>query len=411
MSKQIVIRSSSVGDFKACPLRYRYKYEEGLTTPDTEATRMGTSWHGLQEVYRIALAEETARLLDEVDRGGGDDCIPERAAEVAMDAAIEHLNERYAECPHGVELEKWETERTILLYSFIAYLWYYQADEIETLATEFGFTLPLHHPKTGLPLRIEDVIRNGTIDKIVRINGIIAPADYKSTSKAIDADSQFWGHLALDTQISMYVMALQELHGQGELRQFGVGDDEVVAGAFYDVWHKPTIKPKALTQKDTAALIETGEYMGQKFGVECVESGDLSEAGVMTSYHAVSIDGAEAVVTEGKKGFAVRETSRMFGARLLTDIQERPEFYFARREIPRTTLDISKFRGELYNVYQSMKSMRDSGHWFGNERQCEATFKCSYIPICYTGLDVLNGHTPEGMTRETTELTVERKSI
>jgi hypothetical protein len=41
-----------------------------------------------------------------------------------------------------------------------------------------------------------------------------------------------------------------------------------------------------------------------------------------------------------RKGFAIRETIGMFGARLLNDIYERPEFYFVRREIARTDAEI-----------------------------------------------------------------------
>lgn len=401
----LILRSSAVTAFKACPTRFRYKYVEGLVPEhEKEATRMGTSWHGLMEVYRNTEREERDRLTAEIDQGGGDDMIPERAAEAAKDAAIEHLAERYKDCPTHEDPEDWSTEYIVLLYSFIGYLWYWQNDEVETLATEYGFDLPLHHPRTGLPLNTEEVVRHGTIDKIVRRSGVISVADYKSTSQSLDSDSSFWAHLRLDTQISMYVMAMQELHAQGELRQFGIADDEVVAGAFYDVWHKPKIKPKALTQKDTAALIETGVYHNTEFKAEHTEPTEDGK-------RIVTVDGEAAVVEEGKRGFAIRETPRMFGARLLSDIMERPEFYYARREIPRTKADIERFRTQLYRVYQNMKHTIETGFWVQNERQCEATFHCPYIPICYNGVDVADGFTPEGMKREITPLTVEGQDI
>jgi len=392
MADQIVVRSSSVSAFKACPTRFKLQYLDGLVSDkETEATRMGTNWHALQEVYRIA---------ESVELGTG------------LDKACEHLDERYSEKPIHVEDADWEREKTVLVYSFIGYLWYWQNDVVETLATEYGFTLPLHHPLTGLPLRTEEVVRNGTIDKIIRRNGLISVADYKSTSRSIDADSQFWGHLRLDTQISMYIMALQELKAEGELAQFGVRSDEVVVGAFYDVWHKPTIRPKMLTQKDTAALLETNTYLGESVTAEHVrewdeETKDEKGKTVVVHHHHVTLDGVDAVVKPGKKGFAVQETARMYGIRLLQDIQDRPAFYFARREIPRTQKDITDFRAQLYNVYQSMKTMRDNGHFFQNERQCEATFHCPYIPICYAGVDISDGFTPEGMKREITTLTIE----
>lgn len=402
---RIILRASAVAAYKACPTRYKYKYIERLV-PDKEkeATRMGTSWHALMEVYRNTEAEETARLMGEIDRGGGDDMIPERAAEAAKDAAIDHLTERYESCPTLEDPESWSTEYIILLYSFIGYLWYWQNDDTETLAAEVGFDLPLHHPKVGMPLPLDEVVRHGTIDRIVRRSGVISVADYKSTSESIESDSPYWDHLGLDTQISMYVMALQELHEQGELRQYGVRDDEVVAGAFYDVWHKPKIKPKNITQKDTAELIETGTYCGSEFKVSHTEPTEGQD-------RTVVVDGTPAVVTEGKRGFAIRETPRMFGARLLADITERPTHYFARREIPRTKADITRFREQLYYAYQNIKHTTRTGFWMENERQCKATFHCPYIPICHHGVDVSDGCIPEGMKRETTPLTWEGNEI
>lgn len=399
----LILRASAVTDWKACPQRYNLKHNEGLV-PDVEkeATRMGTNWHGLMEVYRNTERADRDRLTAEMDQGGGDDMIPERAAEAAKDAAIGHLAERYKDCPAHEDPEAWGTEYIVLLYSFIGYLWYWQNDQIETLATEFGFDLPLHHPRTGLPLSTDEVVRHGTIDKLVRRNGVISVADYKSTSSPIDSDSSYWDHLGLDTQISMYVMAAQELHQQGELHQFGVGEHDVVAGAFYDVWHKPKIKPSTLTQKDTATLIEEGTYHGTEFKVTHEQSGDT---------RVVMVDGDPATVTEGKRGFAIRETPRMFGARLLSDIMERPEFYFARREIPRTKADIQRFRTQLYRAYQMMKYANQTGFFVENERACKATFHCPYIPICHHGVNIADGFTPEGMKREITPLTLEGQDI
>jgi hypothetical protein len=53
----------------------------------------------------------------------------------------------------------------------------------------------------------------------------------------------------------------------------------------------------------------------------------------------VNVDGdvCEVEIEPGKKGFAIRETIAMYGARLLNDIYERPEFYYVRREIPAPT--------------------------------------------------------------------------
>ena len=90
----------------------------------------------------------------------------------------------------------------------------------------------------------------------------------------------------------------------------------------------------------------------------------------------------------------------MFGARLLADIQERPEFYFARREIARTDEQIRKHLGETYHMYKIAREMEKTGWWWTNEAQCEATFRCEFTPICYHNVDVFDGKTtPPGFRR------------
>lgn len=387
--QQVNLRSSSVGTYKACPVKFNLADPslQGLQPiEDTDSQRMGTNWHKLHEVYRKAL------------RSGA-------TSEEAFDVAVNHLNESYAIVPLNKTIEEWAIERVILATCFAAHIWYYSEDAIETLATEHHFELPLHHPKTGLPLPVEAVIRSGTIDWIIRRAGKVGFFDYKSTSKSIDADSGFWDHLRLDTQISMYMMALQEMHAQGMLAEFGVAPEEEVTEATYDVWRKPTIGPAMLTQTDTKMLVETGKYMDQGFTVDVKREFEETETDPETGKESKSksaelmVNDEPVTVKPGKKGYAIRETPEMFGARLMQDIMARPTFYFARRPIVRTIEDIKRFRGELYSIYQSIKFSRDSGHWFHNEHSCRSRFPCQFIPICHSGINVLDGTTPSGFKR------------
>lgn len=386
------LSATAVTAFKCCPTRFRYGYIEGLRqAEDTESQRIGTNWHALHEEYR------NQRKAADHDQ--------------SFAAALESLQSKYARVPDGFDAFDWEIERTILSVSFAAHCWYYQSDEAKTLACEVGFKLPLYHPRTMMPLPQSDVIRIGKIDRLVQYNGNVSIADYKSTSKPIAPDSEFWNHLHLDSQISMYVMAGKELAAAGLLEEYGIPKGTPVAGAFYDVWHKPTIRPSKLTQAETKALMETGKYCGSDFKAEITHEWNevtTDEKGeeITISHKRVSVDGMETPIDMGKKGFAIRETPAMFGARLLQDIVSRPEFYFARREIARTDKDVKRFRGQLYAIYQSMKAARDGGHWVENEHQCNATFRCPYTGICWHGVDVTNGHTPAGMKRIFADLTV-----
>ncbi|GAG68676.1 unnamed protein product, partial [marine sediment metagenome] len=94
--------------------------------------------------------------------------------------------------------------------------------------------------------------------------------------------------------------------------------------------------------------------------------------------------------------FAVRETPEMFGTRLLKEIAENPTKYFARVELTRTDADLKQLEYEMINIYHTIKFMDRNSAWWKNESQCEATFRCPYIPVCYNNVDVSNGIVPDG---------------
>lgn len=341
---------SAISAFKACPTRFYHKYILGLVpVEETESQRMGTNWHKILEI--------------------GD-----------QDAVMEHLNEAYATVPINKTKEEWETERIVLLYSFVGYNWYYQNMNTKSIAEELKFELPLRSPTSGRAL--PHVVVKGKIDNIFQWldEESYFIRERKSTSKSLDPDSTYWNHLTLDTQTRLYPWAAAQL--DPEYRDIKI---------LYDVWHKPTIRPKKLTQADSKKFVETGEYMGEKFEVAGVGERCPTGGGI----HVNSV-GAE--VEPGKKEgtFAIRETPEMFGARLLKDITERPEFYFCQKEIPRTSDDLKQFEQEMFNIYQTMRIMNKNDRWWCCESQCEATFRCPYTEICYNNIQVNPDCPPEG---------------
>lgn len=393
-TNKILLRASGVKAFKSCPSKFRLgTILELVPDQDTESQRVGTNWHKLHETYR-----EACRSNDPAISGSATPvCDP-------VSVVMQKLASMYENVPTGFDAKAWEIERTVLAVSFMAHCWCHQGSNIETLATELRFVIPLYHPKTGMPLRRDEVECSGTIDWVTRQGNRIGFIDYKSTTRSIDTDSDFWNHLRLDTQISMYTSALHYLHildTYGVSSIPGANADDVVMGAIYDVWHRPTIKPSMLTQKETAALLdESGkhEYCGAVFATR-VEPGEGDAVRVF-------IDDVETEVEMGKKGYAIRESPGMYGARLMQDIQARPHYYFVRREIARTQQDIVQFRGQLYSTYQAIKTARDTGHWIQNEHSCDSMFKCPFTKICYNNIDVSNGQIPEGFRKGTTELTI-----
>lgn len=347
---------SAIAAFKACPTRFYHKYILGLVPIEkTESLRMGTNWHKILEI--------------------GD-----------QDAVMEHLNEAYATVPMNKTKEEWETERIVLLYSFVGYNWYYQEVDAQykTIANELKFELPLRSPISGRAL--PHVVVRGKIDKIFKdTNGNYYMKEQKSTGGSLDPDSTYWNHLNLDTQTRLYPWAAAQL--DPEYRDIKI---------LYDVWHKPTIRPKKLTQADSKKFVETGEYMGEKFEVLCTAR--TKEIDDPVTVDSVTVNRVQAEVEPGKKEgtFAIRETPEMFGARLLKDITERPEFYFCQKEIPRTADDLKQFEQEMLNIYRTMKIMNKNDRWWCCESQCEATFRCPYTTICYNNLQVNPDCPPEG---------------
>lgn len=389
------VSASSIAAFKACPTRFRLAYREGLRLDqDTESQRMGTNWHAMHETYANALAEAMG-MYSNIDP----------AKEKAIEAVIDLLNQKYQTPPATKTIEEWKLEREILLTSFIGYLWYWQNDPIEFVASEVPFELPIHLPKTGLPLPTSEVLRVGKIDHVIRWQGSVCALERKSTSRSIAPESDYWDKARKDTQVSMYALAFREMTPPPQLADLFVqhGHNPRLGNTLYDVWHKPTIKPSKLSQKETAEFLSTGEYCGQKFTVEVLEDG------------GIRVDGEAPETEVGKSGNpAIRETVSMYGARLLHDIYERPDFYFQRREIARTEQDLKQFRRQLFSVYQSMKACSKYDAWVENESACRATYACPYIPVCYgPGADaVCDGRTtPQGFKRIFVDLTVNGEAI
>lgn len=373
------ISASSISSFKACPMRYRLGYVVGLRPEqDTDSQRVGTHYHACHEVYAKAEGDHDAKAL----------------------AVFEHLNQAYAAVPVYKTHAEWEIEKLILQTTMIAYWWYFQNDQMEVLATELPFNLPLHEPRTGMPCSMESVQRVGKIDMVVRRDGGVSALERKSTSKGLASDSDFWDKWRKDSQIGMYALAFLDLRASGKL-PFEIRADERFGNTILDVWHKPTIRPCMLTQKESAEFAATGMYQGQTFIIESFPLG-ANEAGEIVIPPRLLVDGVEMEIELGKKGFAIRETPAMFAARLLQDYYGRPDFYFARREISRTAAELVEFRRELFSIYLAQSAFTKSGCWFSNEQQCTATFRCQFYGICYgIGADAAASSetTPPGFRR------------
>lgn len=391
--RTLILSASSIGAFKSCPVRFKNAYVNGIRKiEDSESQRVGTNWHLLLETASMMPGSECPEC--EMNVACGDMFDPEQCVICAgtgkvpddiMEAVTRVLNKAYEDKEFSDPTAK-EIERVTLLHALAGYRWYYdESVRYEpVIATEQYFSLPLLNPQTGHP--VPDVFIKGRIDKLIELANGIAVKEHKSTSKSIDPDSTYWGHLNLDVQTTMYIYAARRMQMDSLSPWFGIPASPINT-VKYDVYHKPTIRPKKLTQGDSKKFVETGEYMGQKFRVEPYVDKD-----------ELIVNGQYIVLELGKKEgtFTIRETPDMFGARLLKDITERPEFYFRCIELTRTDAELKAFEQELYDIAQNMMFMIRSGRFYTNEHQCEATFRCDYIGQCYNREVVDQDHVPDG---------------
>jgi hypothetical protein len=424
------VSASSIAAFKCCPTKYRIAYVEALRPAvDAEPLRLGTAWHRGLEI----LSMPTGAFINEPYTD------PPRETTITeenrLEIAVREATAIYDTVPDWADPTDWAVEREVIANALAAYHWLYPQgmSEYETVATELEFELPLRNPETGHST--PNFVRVGKIDRIIRskATGAILIQENKTTGKGIDSGSSYWDRLRKDTQSKFYIQAARDLQTSGGCEQMPMAlkDTDIplpfVAGLLHDVFHKPTIRPSKLTQGESAEFVRTGDYCGQHFVV--VQSYPISHVvpggTVSIPVTSLSVDGVLAEVELGaepkptKKDpnpaqkFAVRETPAMYGARLLQDITQRPEFYFARREIAFTDAELKNFEYQVWALQRNMAEMERTGFYYENEQQCEATFKCPYCVLCYQNVDVYHGQTPPGFKRlhveeaEQTEATVE----
>ena len=393
--KKLILSASSIGAFKSCPVRFKNAYVLGIRPiEDKESQRVGTNWHLLLETASLVPGSDCPNAPCHEDP---ESCYVCEGTNVAPDNIMEAVTRVLNKAYEGIEFndpEAKEIERVTLLHALTGYRWHYGEQQEPVVATEQYFSLPLLNPQTGHP--VPDVFIEGRIDKLIELASGIAVKEHKSTSKSIDPDSTYWGHLNLDVQTTMYIYAARRM-------QLLQRDDVDEADEFfplintvkYDVYHKSTIRPKKLTQGDSKKFVADGMYCGQKFEVSAARC-EANEGG--HQIYRVDVNSIQSEIERGAKPgtFAIRETPDMFGARLLKDITERPEFYFRCIELTRTDAELKAFEQELYDIAQNMRFMIRSDRFYTNEHQCEATFRCDYIEQCYNRVQVDQDHVPDG---------------
>lgn len=333
-----ILTHSRMSCFRQCRRMHYYQYELGVRPV------------GQRKVFRVGGA---------VHKG-----LDSRAKGKPLDEIVADATAPYDTLPDWAQTEEqvdeWMVERETVAALLAGYDWYWNNAEAppeltvaETIASEIVFYLPLVNPETGKATPI--FRRGGAMDKIVKLaDGRVAIFEHKTTGESIDSGSDYWRTLEIDQQVSNYFVA-------------GVDMSHAIETVIYDVIRKPSIAPKLIP-----ALDENGDKIV------------LDAAGG----RVYNDNGKPRQSADKAKGFELmsrRETPTEFGARLLADIGERPDFYFARREIPRLSADLEEYRRELWQMSQDIRHAQKNGLHYRNTKQCTSYGRCAYLDHCKQG--------------------------
>ena len=365
--REIRLSPSAINDYQSCPLRYLYSYIYGLS-PDREkdSLRIGTNWGKCHEIMglipqgRCPKCFKREEIREDCYLCDGTGVLPKDL----MDAVVRYLNYAYENVPDSKTHEQWEVERITLLHSFSGYQWFYSDSPFEIISSEIKYDLPVVDPLTHR--KIPKVRSVGRIDHIIRVenSGLYYITERKSTSRSLTTN-RYWSYLQRNVQTVSYLWAARICQRLSRLENIGVKrDDPLIEGVFYDVWHKPDIAPRKLYKKELDEFEKTGSYCGQPFS-----------------------------------SIPTFENSEMFGARLLSDISERPEHYFARKEFPIALEQLQDFELKQSRLAKKIRLEEDKDLWICHEGSCETPFQCEFYPLCANNIKIGPNDIPEGFNK------------
>jgi hypothetical protein len=309
--------------FKTCRRKHHFAYELGLRRiDDAKALRMGSAFH---------------EGIEKLGKGMG------------LDEACQAVRGKYSKPPLFMDSYEWLMEMETVLRLVCAYQWKWESSQLEHIAVELQFQLPLVNPETNKPTPHFNLA--GKIDAIVKLeDGRLAVKESKLLGDDISQESDLWRRLRIDHQISLYMLAA---------RQLGYP----VATVLYDVTRKPTIAPTAVPILDElGAKIVLSEF-GNRVKTE---RGQWRQTG------------------DKEKGF-VLQTRQMnqeeWGEKLTADICERPDYYFARVEVARLDQDLDEYRAELWDIQQTIREAQKKNRWYRTVNKQTCSY-CAYFQIC-----------------------------
>lgn len=217
------------------------------------------------------------------------------------------------------------------------------SEDYSTVSVEEEFHLPIVNPTTGKPSRT--FTQAGKKDGIAEYNptGKRYLVEHKTSSEDIeDPDSTYWRRLAIDSQVSCYVLANWQ---QGTK----------LDGTLYDVIRKPGIRPKKLSKAERQQIVIVGEYFGDRVSMASREYVQAKET----------------------------ENGELYEARLANETTVNGSRYFQRRIIPRMDSDVLEYAHDTWETANAIREARNTGHYFRNTGACvQYGSPCEFLGVC-----------------------------
>jgi hypothetical protein len=283
-------------------------------------------------------------------------CMEARATGATIEAAFEKA------LVGKIELD--ELQVATLSGMLAGYYAAYAVDIIQSVHPEVEFRIPLAGSRSFEAA--------GKIDGLgVLTDGRLVLIEHKTTGDQIEPDSEYWLRLRGNIQIMQYVLAARAL-----------GWD--IQTVLYDVARKPAIRPKQIPSLDAEGrkivLDAQGNRVMKKDGTPR-ESGDTVAGWTVQT---------------------TLETPEDFGDRLAADTRERPEFYFARREVPVMDDDLHEFEVQRLVIARQILCCRGEARraakpehgWPRNVG--DACSWCDFAGFCLQNGTIDTAHPPAG---------------
>lgn len=310
-----LLTHSRMTTFRDCAYKHAVTYEDAWRPLETaEVLHFGSLWHtGLEAWWTCVKIQDAA--IESHEQALTRELPPEELRK-AFDLAVAAVYAATKDPLLRLKLEE-------LLRGYHV-RWRYDAMLYEVLNVETAFVCPLINPATGR--RSETWELAGKVDVIVkrRSDQRVGIVEHKTTGESIgDPAAPYWIKLALDPQLSIYVVGAESL---------GLSAEFVI----YDVVKKPEIK----LLQPTAP--ESRKYRKRK----TVEEMTWAEDDARLLY---------------KDQRVVEESLEEFRERFTVGVKEKLEDYFQRKEVARTESQLAQFLHDAWWTGRMIRELQLAG--------------------------------------------------